>query len=93
MSEGVGQVTFWRYEVLENRWFEIYPKVKLLRQGQIVILQGIIHYFLHSNIAEDSLGFYFDPYLNKFLPLDGPGLSVNASKFFIYPVLSYLSVE
>ena len=93
VSEAVEQVTFWRYDIDENIWIEIFSKIKLLRQGKIVILQGIIHYFLYSNIADDSLGFYYDPKLNKFLPLDGPGLDTNATNDFIYPVLTYLDVN
>ena len=93
VSEGVEQVTFWKYDIHENSWLETFSNVKLQRQGKVVILQGIIHYFLHANIADDSLGFYYDPQLNKFLPLDGPGLDTNATNYFIYPVESSLSVN
>ena len=86
-------VTLWKYDAKTNNWNYLLENVELKGPGEMVVLQGIIHYFLQSGISEDTLGFYFDSSTNVFLPLNDKGLSEYYVEDKVYPVVTYLNVD
>ena len=92
VSELYEKMTLWEFDLKSNIWTKVLIQ-GLHHKGELVVLQGIIHYFLHPNHEKNTLGFFFNATKTQFEELREPGIFVNeSSSSLIIPALCYLTV-
>ena len=92
VSELYEKMTLWEFDLKSNIWTKVLIQ-GLHHKGELVVLQGIIHYFLHPNHEKNTLGFFFNETKIQFEELRQPGVFVNGSSYpLIIPALCYLTV-
>ena len=91
-SEIYEEMTLWEFDLKSNIWNKVVVQ-GLHHKGELVVLQGIIHYFLHPNHEKNTLGFFFNETTMQFQGLREPGVFVNGSSTpAIIPALCSLTV-
>ena len=77
---------FWQYDHEINDWRKM-STYQLDDKGELISLQGILHYILYSNTGK-SLGYYFDKKNNTFKYLSEPPLNNSITGENIFPFIT-----
>ena len=92
LSDLYEEMSLWEFDLKSNIWNNVLVQ-GLHHKGELVVLQGVIHYFLHPNHDKNTLGFFFNETTIQFERLREPGVYVNGSSYpLIIPAISYLTV-